>query len=435
VLHHPLFRDFGAIFMMDSWSQYYNRPSSLAEQTLYDCLFEWAEMASPPAVLDAFHQLFIEGTACADAEARRALEIIVNEKWIEREFKFILNRSCYILINRWLMQPHWRNYVPELVALLDLSPTTVTRSRTTQRLRELMQRFCGTEQYLALHHLAQVILAEEQEGEVEIPLRKLIHRYPCLYEHTLLTEDSPDELRRRVRSLRGQAQNKFEVELSHYLTYRKLRGTATVLDSGITGSTEGFPQIIKNPTLLSDRQIDEAVELFTGRVDGFNTLRDQAKHFTAYSRDTRSYGAFKEDLYAYLISAVDLKYGQRQFNQGLYRYLQTLLSQNDSQKMSDVLLITTCCKLLNYLVVESPQQPSHFIFNDLTANLGTTRTIGLLLKIVLICRRVKHHLERRFAILFTHYEACVTDSVSWLVEALENLNIALSTNFGSMKLC
>jgi hypothetical protein len=420
---------------MDSWSQYYNRPPSLAEQTLYDRLFEWAERTSPPTAIDAFHKLFIEGTGYSDLEARRAIEKIVHEKFIEREFKFILNRSCYILINRWLMQPAWRNFIPELIALFDLSPVTVTRSRVTQRLRELVQKFTDTDQYLALRHLAQVIAAEDRHSEPDIPLGKLIHRYPCLYEHTLLTEDSSDELRRRVRTLQVQAQNKFEVDLSHYLTYRKLRTPHLIPNGSDSHAGHWSSQFIKNPTLLSDRQLDEAIELFTGRVDGSNTLKDQAKHFMAYSRDTRSYRTFKEDLYVYLTAAVDPKYGQRQFNQSLYWYLQSMLTENDSQRMSEILLVTTCRKLLNYLIVESSQQPSHFIFNDLMANLGTVPTIGLFLKIVLLCSKVKYHLEKRFAILFTHYEACVKESVTWLVEALEHLNIALSTNFGSMKLC
>jgi hypothetical protein len=60
--------------------------------------------------------------------------------------------------------------------------------------------------------------------------------------------------------------------------------------------------------------------------------------------------------------------------------------------------------------------------------------MGLLLKIVLICRKVKPHLEGKFAILFNHYENSTTNSVSWLVETLEQLNIAFSINFGGIDL-
>jgi hypothetical protein len=85
-------------------------------------------------------------------------------------------------------------------------------------------------------------------------------------------------------------------------------------------------------------------------------------------------------------------------------------------------------------VVESSHQPDHFIFVDLIANLGATPTIGLLLKIVLLCRKVKPYLEKRFSILFNHYESRIRDGIPWLVESLENLNIALSVHFGSADL-
>ena len=129
------------------------------------------------------------------------------------------------------------------------------------------------------------------------------------------------------------------------------------------------------------------------------------------------------------------KYTNGQFGQRLYQQLQNTLPQNDSQKLSDVLLLGTSRKLLNFLIVESAQQPTHYIFGDLTGNLGITPTIGLLLKIVLLCKQVRSYLEQRFAILFNHYEACAKDKVYWLVESLENLNVAFSTNLGSIHLC
>ena len=83
--------------------------------------------------------------------------------------------------------------------------------------------------------------------------------------------------------------------------------------------------------------------------------------------------------------------------------------------------------------MESPQQPHHFVFLDLSSNIGVTRSIGLLLKIVLICRKVKSDLEKRFSILFNHYATFPRDKVSWLVESLENLNIAFGLNWGNLK--
>jgi hypothetical protein len=76
----------------------------------------------------------------------------------------------------------------------------------------------------------------------------------------------------------------------------------------------------------------------------------------------------------------------------------------------------------------------HYVFVDLINNLGPINTTGLLLRILLICQKVKPFLDRRFSLLFNHYETASSDAVDWLVKVLENVNIALSLNFGTLDL-
>lgn len=411
--------------MMDTvWHHQSSRPAHLYEQIIYDHLLDCVVLESPERIIERFHQLFIDGTEYPDLRVRSALAKVVSSRQAGNDFKFTLNRSCYIPINHWLMQPKLHRFIPELINQFDLTPAGYPRSRTTQRLRELVKQFRETEQYTALNRLARVIQQTLEHRNIQdmVQLGGLIHRYPCLYEHTLLTEDCFFEERQRVRRLRRQAQHQFEIGLSHYITHRQRESSAPPSKD------------IKNPTLLNDRQLDQAIQCFSGRIDGSNTQRDLAQQFLTYAQDTRSYRTFKRELYDYLTATVDSRYGNRQFNRLLSTHLENTLPENDAQRMSDVLLVTTCRKLLNFLVVDSAQNPSHFVLSDLTANLGITFTIGLLLKIVLLCSRVKCHLEKRFSILFSHYESCTWEAVDWLVEALENLNIALSTNFGSVSL-
>jgi hypothetical protein len=405
---------------MDSWLQYYNRQTTLEEQVLYAHFEGCVQVESPNILIERFHQLFIEGIGYSNPQVWLALEKIVFSDFAEREFKFILNRSCYILINKWLNQPKLQGAIPRLIGLFESAPTGLARARTTQRLRDLVAGFTQSEQYRALRQLAQVLShkSEEKSNPEAKPLVTLIPRYPCLYEHCLLTNDSTDEQRQQVRLMRDKAQGKFEVNLSKYITYQQL---------------PRHSQSGRNPTLLSNDQLNFAIKQFTGKVDGSNTYRDLAEQFRTYSRWTPSYRTFKKEFYDYLTASIDPKYSSGQFSQRLYQQLENTLPQNDSQKLSDVLLLGTCRKLLNFLVVESPEQPTHYIFGDLTSNLGITPTVGVLLKIVLLCNQVRSYLEQRFAILFNHYEACAKNKVNWLVESLENLNVAFSTNLGSIQ--
>jgi hypothetical protein len=115
----------------------------------------------------------------------------------------------------------------------------------------------------------------------------------------------------------------------------------------------------------------------------------------------------------------------------LAHQLENTSSQNDDQQVNEFLVIRTCSQLLNFLVLESTAHPQHFVFIDLINNLGPLLTTGLLLKVVLLCRKVKPYLEKRFSILFGHYETVTQNNVEWLVKMFENLNVALSMTFGT----
>ncbi len=105
---------------------------------------------------------------------------------------------------------------------------------------------------------------------------------------------------------------------------------------------------------------------------------------------------FKEDLYEYLITGVDPSYGKRSFNDRFYKVIKNMLPDRNSQKLDEVSLLRSCTQIINYIVVESRSNPQHFVFIDLITNLGAVFTIGLLLKLVLICKKAKPLLENRY---------------------------------------
>ncbi len=406
------------------------------EQALYDHLLERVKVESPEELLVRFRSLFINGIGYSDHAIWQTLKRIVDSPLIEKDFKFILNRSCHILINHWLMQPRSHRAIAELVALFELKPVGQGRSRTTQRLRALVQQFKQTEQYAALKRLVQIVYPAivrpappEPSRAVSKPLGTLIRRYPCLYDHNLLTQDSTREQRSRIHSMRRKFQQQLEQDLARYAIFKRRDNWLDLLPVGRLPVT--LPQSLRNPTLLSDRSLDTALQQFGGKIDGSNTYHDLAQCFLTYSSQTCSYRSFKVDLYSYLIEAIDPRYGRTQFNQRLCAYMKNLFPDQNAQALSDVLLVSTCRRLLNFLVIDS-RHLNHAVLVDLTGNLGITPTIGLLLKIILICRNVKPYLEKQFAMLFKHYEASI--EAVWLIESLENLNVALSLNFGTLNL-
>jgi len=402
----------------------FNSYKSLDEQKLYTHLQNCAKTESPQQLIQRFRNLFLGEVEYQDPEVWAILSQIVDGDFSQQEFSHVLNRCCYILINCWLKRRKLQWAIYELVQLFEVLPTGLPPCWTAKRLRSLVKHFIQSEQYHALRRLAKAFKdCKNTESSETKNLDSLIIRYPYLYEHFFLTDDSSDEQRQEIRMMRNRNQLRFEHDLHQYVTNQ-------------THSREQGLILLptKNPTLLSDKKYYSAINHFTSKVDGHHTYPELAKQFVQQSRRTRSYRTFKEELYEYLSTSIDPKYGKNRFNKRLYQVLQDTLNHNDSQKVNDSLLAGTCRKLFNFMVVESLQQPNHFVFVDLLNNLGATSVTGTLLKLVLICRKVKRDLEKRFSFLFNHYATFSKDKVFWLVEALENVNIAFSLNFGSKKI-
>ena len=410
----------------------YNRPILPEEQQLYDHLLYWIDRESPSEMIERFRSLLINGVGYPDPKIAQALQKVVGARVATEDFRYVLNRCCHILINRWRGHTQAQMAIPQLIQLFETAPTvsrmSVAYSPTVQRLHHLRQQFIETEQYLALRRLAQV-LTPTSESIGNHPLGGLICRYPYLYEHCLLSDASPSEQKETIQVIQVARQKQFELNLSQYVTYQVRR-------SGVIAQPAGVSPVLRpvgNPTFLTELELGQALKHYVGRVDGNRTHRDLALNLLTHTQSA-SFGSFKDDLYQYITAAVDPSYGKRKFNNQLHHHLKTILPEGNAQALNDFLLIRTCNHLLNFLIADKPQAPNHFVFIDLLTNLGPIVTIGILLKIVLLCRKVKPCLERRLSILFNHYEMQTCTTVEWLVQALETLNVALTTNFGAINL-
>ncbi|NJP11862.1 MAG: hypothetical protein HC866_22280 [Leptolyngbyaceae cyanobacterium RU_5_1] len=334
------------------------------------------------------------------------------------------------------------------------STARVATHVATQRLRRLVRQFTQTDEYHALQRLAYVIEAGEELdssdyvrtdrerrsyqrnqadlGEQARSLDKLIHRYPYLYPYCLGGEHSSEQEFEAIRHLQAERQRKFECELSRYVTHLIQQSNS----SSRTSATA------KNPTLLGDTELKATIKHFTGRVEGNSSYRDLARRFSVMcGSQKQSYRAFKEGLYQYLVASIEQvqpNYGKHHFNQWLYTQLKNTLPQSDTQTLNSFLVKRTCHHLIEALVSTPQNVTNHVVFIDLINNVGATVTVGLFLKLLLLYNNLKSgldslksNLEKRFSVLYTHYEP-VKHGVEWLVESLENLQIAFSIHFGSI---
>jgi hypothetical protein len=400
------------------------------EQLVYDHLLYWVQIEMPEQVIDRFRSIFFNSFHYSNGEVLAALDRVTLLPQAQNCFKLFFNRCCYILINRWQSQPLFQDAVPEFFALLEspISPPVagLGRSPAVKRLRALVQGYQKSEHFQRLRRTTQFLLEDERDISAigrngSKPLLGLIRRYPYLYSHCLISDVSSPEQKQAIRQAEMVAQKRFEQDLSQYLTYdfRRQRPSGRVI------------QPIRNPTLLSDDELRGAMKQFVGKVDGSSTYRDLAHRFTVQASQVQNCNAFKDDFFDYLTTAVDTRFGGGRFHNQLRQQIETITAAHSGQKFNDFTLVRTCNQLLSFLIVDNPQHPQHYVFMDLLNNVGTTSTVGLLLKIVLVCNKIKPYLEKRFAILFSHYETHSRSSMKWLVGCLEQLNVAWSAHFGS----
>ncbi|WP_036478286.1 hypothetical protein [Myxosarcina sp. GI1] len=409
-----------------------------AEQQVYRHFLYSTKTEDPDRTLRRFHDLFIRGTGYENNEIRLAVENIVNSAHAETEFAFFLNRCCHIIINRWQMHPQFKTEIPNLVAKLKTAlPPGGTSSRSSRKIRQLVGNFQSTEHYLKLQRLVRL---SDPDGEykssrsvdvVENSIGDSIQRYPYLHQHCLLSEDSDIELEQTIKTIQSDLQKNYELSLAQYITARVClkQLVREYKAKNQTKIPKSLVKSVKNPTLLSDRELDYSLRHYMGKVEQNFTYRDLSLNFINYSSELRTYKTFKQELEDYLVSGIEGNYGRRLKSQ-ISRCLWRTLPDFDVRQPDEFLKLRTCSQLFKFLVVDGKNNPNHNLYLDLIANLGETQTIGLLLKLVLPYYKVKPYLEQRFSLLFSYYENEAEDTAMWLVKSLENLQVAFSVHFG-----
>jgi len=403
------------------------------EQIIYEHFLYIVRTEAPDRVLARFRSLFIEGVNYTDARIWTTIETLAFDRTAEQNFPLIINRCCYILVNHWQMQPSGHAPVAELVAMLShLHDVRMTYSRVVRRLRQLLQIYIQSEDHLKLKRLNTVLngdTAGKKNTIAEQPLGTLITRYPYLYSHSLVSDERTAENVETIKRVQKNLRQQQETNLSHYLTYQ-VRRSRLKAQLG-RDAADNLPSVA-NPTLLSTKELGMAFGQFAGKAEGNASYQDLSRSFISHLEMQPIVKTFKGDLYDYIVSGVDLSYGKRSFNDRLYKLIYSISPDRDYQRLDEIALLRTCTHVLNHLTIESPSSPQHFVFMDMISNLGAVFTTGLLLKIVLICQKVKPLLESRLSILFNHYETSPCKGVPWLVRSLENWNVAGAIHFGKM---
>jgi hypothetical protein len=405
------------------------------ETAIYQYLDSLAHSDSPSKAITEFRKLIILGKGTDNDAVRTAWENIFVSQASQGFFNLVIYRSYLVIINNWLKFPELRPEILQLIALVShVDPEAKSYDRQRKTLIERIGKFQECEQYFQLQRLAKVLDNQaKKESEDNLIMGDLIKRYPFLYKYCLLGADPVYEEQKPIYKIQKQEQEKFEIKFSQYIIYRA-RLVQIARARQLSHGAGKFIRRIENPTLLSEQEVKRAIKQFLGKPDSQYTHWQLANRFLAEHRLPTSYQIFKYNLYQYLVYSLSPKYTKYNFQQNLKEKIQNILLDCNSQKLDQFLLRRTCNQLIKFLIIENAQQFEPLPFINLVTNLGVAPTIGLLMKIILLCPDLKPELEKKFAIFFMRYESFNNEQVPWLVKSLENLQIAFSVYFGKVDL-
>ena len=138
---------------------------------------------------------------------------------------------------------------------------------------------------------------------------------------------------------------------------------------------------------------------------------------------------FREQLHTYVMAPLiqtDTAYG----NSRVSRLMRTTIEQVGAPeaRYSATLEVRTCTQLLKQLVCNTLDNPQTSHLKHFIDKVGHHLATVVLLKLVLFRRRIQPWFEDRFGILFHTWERAQTETIPWVVQAFEYMNVALALN-------
>lgn len=370
-----------------------------SQDTIYRFLLEIVRKWPPEEVLLEFKRLFIYHVDSVSSDVLQAVYDIVFAN-NEEDFRNTLKRCCYILVNNWDAS---RNYKPikELIQLF-VDPTIgrYTASPTLKRLRHWIDNFVKGQDYTELKLFASRY--DDQAG----PWSSRYTSYLLVPQYIDLS--NPIEQREAARALSKQLKDRFKFDLAMYIAKSQTNAPTS--------------QLPKNPTALGE-EVLRLIKAIVARKGPFSYAN--VANIFLNQIENSSYKNFKQSLKQYLIFSVDSKEYVETLRSRLNERLDTLYASHDDEPVSNALILRTCNRVIEYLTTENQSDPSQLFILLLSQGNPITLVITLL-KLILICKHARTHLEARIAELIKYYQDFPEDECAWVVNFLEVFNVTFA---------
>ena len=382
------------------------RELQIAQQTIYQSLLEIVKKWPPEEVLLEFKRLFLYHGDSVNTSALNAVyEIIFNDN--EEEFRNTIKRSCYILVNNWDANRHHKPIQDLIAGFQDENLPRSTISPTLTRLRVWIRNFHQSQDYSDLKLFAdRYTIVESDETSEDRPWVQRYTSYLLVPQYADMGNSI--EQREAARAMAQELREKFKFDLAMYVARSQsiLRNNAP----------------LKNPTGLGDDTLRLIKTIVAKR--GTYSYSNLANIFLNQVQ-ALTYIEFKRSLQNYLGFSVETSSLSHVLQTRMADKLNNLYQEHQNDVVTPALILRTSNRMIEFLTMENQKEPSS-LFVLLLSQGNPMTLVVTLLKLMLVSRNSRTHLEGRIADLLRYYEEMPEQDCKWVVNFLEIFNVTFT---------
>ncbi|GAB1538455.1 hypothetical protein NUACC21_11170 [Scytonema sp. NUACC21] len=374
----------------------------IAQERIYKYFIGIVKTWEPEQVLQEFERLFLSLIDTEDSDFQAGIHELFLETE-DREFYNTLKRCCYILINNWETNRKHK-YIQDLVQLFSQYKNILNTKKNKKNAIYIrwIDDFIDSKEYQDLKLFAFKNIEEQSKVN-------WINRYSSyLLVAQSLDVNNPREQQEAAIKLARQLKDKFKFELAMYIA-RSQSSSSTISRH-------------KNPTILGDNVLHLIKAIVVKK--GIFSYENIANIFLKQTQN-QTFEEFKASLQKYLIFSVQQQNFVETLKQQLSEKLYPWKAEQHEEVINKDLLLRTCNKVIDYLITENGREPSSLFILLLSQGHPLTLVI-VLLKIILVSKNSRSHLEGRIAHLIRYYNKYPEDECKWLIHFIEIFNITFA---------
>ena len=373
----------------------------ILQDKLYYFLLEIVKVSHPKDVLNEFKHLFIEPLEIYETDAYLGIyEIFVGCD--EIEFRNTLKRCCYILINNWESRRNHK-YIQDLVHLFaEYKPQEqITKFPKLNIFRSWLKNFIKSDDYKGLK-----LFVSKHEGQIQ---NHWVSRYRSyLLVNQYLNEDNPIEQKEAAKKLSKKLKDKYKFELAMYIAHSQ--------------SNYSHASKYQNPSILGENVLRLIKSIVIKK--GIFSYANIANIFLKQTQ-SQNFQEFKVSFEKYLIFSLKKETKIEDIRKQISNKLFNWKQKYHDYQVSQGLILRTCTKVIDFLTTENGSKPSP-IFISLLEEGHPLTLVVILLKIILVCKNARHHLEMRIGNLICYYESYPEKECQKIINFLEIFNITFA---------